>query len=244
MSRVIAITGAGSGLGRALARRFAELGETVVLLDRNVGKAEKVAAETAGHAFACDVSSPASVREAFSAIAARFPKIDVLINNAGVFEPFPISDATDDQILETTAINLCGPMLCVRAALPQMGAGGHIINVTSESVELPFPFMLVYQSSKAGLERFSKGLERELASDGIRVTCIRAGQMMDSDSVPLDIAPGLMGRFRDAAVANGLSGRAISQYASVTEAFVAVVTMPADLHVGLVTLEGRHIAER
>lgn len=241
LARTIVITGAGGGLGRALARRFASLGETVVLLGRTAAKVEQVAAEIGGHGFACDVASPDSVRAAFAAIAEHFPRIDVLINNAAVFEPFRIVDATDAQIMETTAINLCGPMLCVRSAVPLMGAGGQIINVSSESVALPFPHLLVYQAAKAGIERFSEGLERELAADGIRVTCVRAGQMMDSDSTALAIPPDVAMRFAQAAAANGLNlrERPISQYASVTEAFVAVVNMPADIHMGLVTLSAR-----
>jgi len=241
LARTIVITGAGAGLGRALARRFAAAGDTVLLLGRTLAKVEQVAAEIGGHGFACDVGSPESVRAAFAAIGDRFPRIDVLINNAAVFEPFTIAEATDAQIMQTTAINLCGPMLCVRSALPLLGAGGHIVNVSSESVVLPFPHLLVYQAAKAGIERFSEGLERELAADGIRVTCIRAGQMMDADSTALAISPEVAMRFAQAAMANGLNlrERPISQYASVTEAFVAVVNMPADIHMGLVTLSAR-----
>ncbi len=241
MARTIVITGAGAGLGRALARRFAALGETVVLLGRTLAKVEQVASEIGGHAVACDVGSPDSVRAAFAEIGDRFERIDVLINNAGVFEPFRIADATDAQIMQTVATNLCGPLLCVRSALPSIGAGGHIINVSSESVALPFPHLLVYQATKAGIERFSEGLDRELASDNIRVTCVRAGQMMDSDSTGLAVSPEVAMRFAQAAMANGLNlrERPISQYASVTEAFVAIVNMPADIHMGLVTLSAR-----
>ena len=242
MARTIVITGGGSGLGRALARRFAAVGETLILLDRDTDKVGKVAAEIGGHAFACNVASPESVRAAFEAIALRFPRIDVLINNAGIFAPFAMVDATDAQIMDTVAINLCGPMLCVRSAVPLMGAGGHIINVTSESVILPFPYMLVYAATKAGLERFSEGLEREVEPEGIRVTRIRAGQMADEDSEPLAISPEVGRRFVEAAARNGLHlrERAITPYASVTDVFVAVVNMPADIHLPLVTVAGRY----
>jgi meso-butanediol dehydrogenase/(S,S)-butanediol dehydrogenase/diacetyl reductase len=241
LARTIVITGAGAGLGRALARRFASVGEIVVLLGRTLAKVEKVATEIGGHAVACDVASPDSVRAAFATIGERFDKIDVLINNAAVFEPFELANATDAQIMQTAAINLCGPMLCVRSALPLLGPGGHIVNVSSESVALPFPHLLVYQATKAGIERFSEGLERELAGDRIRVTCVRAGQMMDSDSTALAISPEVAMRFAQAAMANGLNlrERPISQYGSVTDAFVAVVNMPADIHMGLVTLSAR-----
>ncbi len=150
MSKVIVITGAGIGLGRALARRFATEGETVVLLGRTFSKVEAVAKEIGGGAMAvnCDVSSPASVRAAFAVIAERHSTIDVLINNAALYEPFPIVDATDEQILASVGTNLTGPMLTSRAAIPLMRRGAYIINVSSEGVELPFPFMTVYQGAK------------------------------------------------------------------------------------------------
>src|ERR1700741_2070250 len=115
MSKAIVITGAGAGLGRALARRFVGEGETGVLPGRTRAKVEAVAGELGERAMAvdCDVGSPDSVRAAFTQIAARFPTIDVLINNAAVYEPFQMEDATDQQILSSVATNLTGPMLCV-----------------------------------------------------------------------------------------------------------------------------------
>jgi meso-butanediol dehydrogenase / (S,S)-butanediol dehydrogenase / diacetyl reductase len=228
------ITGAGFGLGRALARRFAAEGETVVLLGRTASKIEKVAAELGEPAFAvaCDVSSPDSVRAAFAAIAKRHPRIDVLINNAAVYEPFLLVEASDDQILKSIGTNLAGPMLCARSAIPMMGRGGHIINVSSESVDMPFPHFILYQSTKAGLERFSRSLYSELEPSGIRVTIIRAGQMMDADS-KWNIEPAIAARFAQAALTAGINlrERPISQFVSATQVFRAVIDMPADVNV-------------
>src|SRR4051812_20969300 len=142
-------------MGRALARRFANDGERVVLLGRTFSKVEAAAREIGERAMAvhCDVGSPASVKAAFAEIAQRYPRIDVLINNAAVFEPFTIAEASDEQIMHTLAINLGGAILCVRSAIPLMGRGSHIINVSSESVEtLHMPHLTVNQCSKAGLE--------------------------------------------------------------------------------------------
>lgn len=240
MGKTVVITGAGGGLGRALARRFAAAGETVVLLGRTLSKVEAVAAELGdcASAYECDVASPDSVRAAFAAIGEHHPRIDVLINNAAVFMPFLIQDGTDAQIMDSISINLCGPILCTRSAMPLLGAGSHIINVSSESIVVPFSHLLVYQATKAGIERFSEGLATELGGTGIRVSCVRAGQMMDSDSTALAIAPEVAMAFAQRSAANGVNVRArpISQYASVTDAFVALVAMPADLHIGLVTL--------
>ena len=242
MSKTIVITGAGAGLGRALARRLAADGDEVVLLGRTAAKVEKVAAEIGPRAMAvgCDVASPQSVAAAFKAVAARHPRIDVLINNAAVYEPFLVAEATDEQILKIIATNLTGPILCVRAAIPLMHAGGHIINLSSESVELPFPHLSLYQCSKDGLERFSQALEQELAPQGIRVTTVRAGQMMDADKT-WDVDPQAAARFGAAALAVGLNlrERPISQFTSVTHIFRALIDLPTDLHAGSVVLRAR-----
>jgi NAD(P)-dependent dehydrogenase (short-subunit alcohol dehydrogenase family) len=242
LSKIIVITGAGVGLGRALARRFAGEGETVVLLGRTASKIEKVAVELGDRAMAvqCDVSQPDSVRAAFATIAERYPKIDVLINNAAVFEPILIAEASDEKILQTIGINLTGPILCARSAIPMMERGGQIINVTSESVDLPFPHLILYQTTKAGLERFSHHLHSELEASGIRVTNIRCGQMMDADKV-WDIPPEAAMRFAQAAMARGLNlrERPISEFTSATGIFRTVIDMPPDLHTMTVTLHAR-----
>jgi meso-butanediol dehydrogenase/(S,S)-butanediol dehydrogenase/diacetyl reductase len=242
LSKIIVITGAGIGLGRALARRFAADGDNVVLLGRTASKVEAVASEIGVRAMAvgCDVSSPKSVAAAFAAIAVRHPRIDVLINNAAVYEPFLVAEASDQQILGIIATNLTGPILCVRAAIPMMGSGGHIINLSSESVELPFPHLSLYQCSKAGLERFSQAMERELEPAGIRVTTVRAGQMMDADKT-WNIDPKIAARFAQAAMAAGLNlrERPISAVASVTDVFRALIDLPVDLHVATVILRAR-----
>jgi meso-butanediol dehydrogenase/(S,S)-butanediol dehydrogenase/diacetyl reductase len=242
LSKIIVITGAGAGLGRALARRFAADGEIVVLLGRNATKVESAAKQIGERAWAvgCDVSSPESVRGAFARITARHPRIDVLINNAAVYEPFLIAEATDEQILKSISTNLAGPILCARAAIPLLDKGGHIINVSSESVGMLFPYLVTYQSSKAGLERFSQGLHHELEPRGIRVSMVRAGQMMDADKT-WDVDPAVAMRFAQAAMQAGLNlrERPISQYTSVTNIFRALIDLPSDLHAASIALHAR-----
>ena len=241
MSKTIVITGAGEGLGRALARRFAREGERVILLGRTAEKIEAVAREIGGRALAvsCDVSSAESVRHAFTAIAACVPRIDVLINNAGIYRLFAIADATDEQILASVGTNLSGPMFCVREALPLMDEGSHIINVTSEGVELPFPLMSVYQATKAGLERFTTAIYRELEPQGIKVSYVRAGAMAEEGKGWRDVEPEVGARFARETAANGLSGRGISHYDSVTQVFRSLIDMPDDVHALGTVLFGR-----
>ena len=239
---IIVITGAGAGLGRALARRFAAEGETIVLLGRTVTKLETLAAEIGARAIAveCDVGSPASVKAAFAAIAAAHPRIDVLINNAAVFEPFLITNATDDQILRTIATNVGGPILCTRAAIPLLGPGGQIINLSSESVDMHFPHLTLYQTTKAAVERFSRSMHHELEPAGIRVTTVRAGQMMEEGKT-WDVDPKAAMAFAQAAMAAGLNlmQRPISQYANVTDVFRVLIDLPADVHVASIALHAR-----
>ncbi len=242
MSKIIAITGAGVGLGRALARRFAADGDKLVLLGRTASKVEAVARELGECAMAvgCDVGSPGSVRAAFAAIAERFGHIDVLINNAAIFEPFKLINASDEQILNIVTVNLAGAMMCVREALPIMERGGHIINVTSEAVVVPLPHLSVYQCSKAGLEQFSASMALELEPEGIRVSTVRAGQMYEEGKT-WDVDSQAKIDFHRAAVAAGIdpTERPISQFTSVTGIFRMLIDLPADLQVAHINLHAR-----
>lgn len=242
MSKVIVITGAGAGLGRALGRRFAADGETVVLLGRTLSKVQSVAEEIGERAMAvaCDVASPDSVRAAFAEIAKRHPLIDVLINNAAVYEPFLVAEASDEQILSAINTNVAGPILCTRAAIPMMGPGGHVINVSSESVDITFPYLALYQCTKAALERFSQSLNYELDPNGIKVTTVRAGQMIEEGKRP-NWDPAIAMRFGQACMAAGLNLRDLpkSHYNSVTDVFRAVIDMPPDLQTPIVTVQAR-----
>lgn len=246
MAKVIVITGGGKGLGRALSRRLAADGEQVVLLGRTLAKLEKTAAEIGAQALpvACDVGSADSVRAAFAAIAKRHPRIDVLINNAATYEPFMLEDARDDQILTSLATNLAGPIFCTRAALPMLPRGGQIINVSSESVSEPFHMHSLYRSTKAGLEKFSEAMTRELQPRGIRVTVVRAGSMMGDDSA-LDLAPDVRQNFVEGNIAVGIDfrKRPISPFASVTNVFRALIDLPPDVYADLVSLHA-YAAER
>jgi meso-butanediol dehydrogenase/(S,S)-butanediol dehydrogenase/diacetyl reductase len=245
--KVIVITGAGSGLGRALARRLAADGDTVVLLGRTLARLEAVVAEIGERAMAvgCDVGSPDAVRGAFSAISARFQSIDVLINNAAAVEHFLVAEATDDQIVGTVGTNLIGPILCTRAAISLMKRGGQIFNISSGAVEQQFPGLSLYSSSKAGLERFSLSMHRELQSRNISVTIVRAGQMIEDDHTwGRDSATG---RLADTLTASGLDPRKrpSSRFASVTDVFRALIDLPAELSSDLICLrpQGRTINE-
>lgn len=243
--KIIVITGANGGLGRALARQFVSDGDKVVLLGRTLARVEEVAAPLGENAIAlaCEVSSPDSVRAAFARIAELHGQIDALINNAALFQMTTLEDASDDKIINAVMTNLAGPMLCARSAIPLLRAGGHIINVSSESVAVTLPHLIPYQATKAGLEQFTRDLDLELFAKGIRVSTVRAGQMVgEGSSAELD--PAAMGAFFQEAVKRGhnLMERGVSQYASVVHVFRTIIDAPADVHIGTVSFQSRPVA--
>lgn len=243
MGKIVAITGAGDGLGRALARRCAKAGDTVVLLGRTLSKVEAVAAELGeGHlAVQCDVQDPDSVRAAFAQVAERFPRIDVLINNAAIYEPFNVETASDEQIRGQLDTNLAGPIYCTREAIPLLKGGGHLINISSESLHLKMPMLWLYAGTKAALELMSDMWAHELQPEGIRVTTVRAGQMMDETKTGSSWPPEVAMKFatENARVGINLRERGISHYNSAAETIYAVIAAPSDIHYGLVTLSAR-----
>jgi meso-butanediol dehydrogenase / (S,S)-butanediol dehydrogenase / diacetyl reductase len=244
MGKCVVITGAGGGLGRATARGFAADGHTVVILGRTRATLDALAAELgpACHPFVCDVGSAESVRGAFAAIGERLPTIDVLINNAAIYQPNLVKDATNAQIMAAAMTNYAGPIYCARAAIPAMQKGGHIINISSETVGMPHAMFSLYQSSKAGLERFSKALHAELHPDGIHVTMLRAGQMSDEDSKS-PVSGEMARRFAEENLKRGLNlrERPISSFISVAAFILHLTKLPSDLNVVEVVLEARRV---
>ena len=244
MSKVVAITGAGLGLGRAIARRAAGGGETVVLLGRTLARVQAVAEALGDNAMAvsCDVGDPASVRAAFAVIAERHDHIDVLINNAAVFEPFLIAEASDAQLRRAVDTNLLGPVLCARSAIPLLrrSKAGLIVSISSESVDIDLPHLVLYEATKAGLERLARGLRQELRGDTIRSTVLRIGALIDPDKT-WDIDPAAFGRFAAACAAAGMSmsGGGGSELASIAGIVRAIIDLPPDTALNLVTTSGQ-----
>lgn len=243
MGKVVVITGAGLGLGRALARRLVADGDSVVLLGRTFAKVQAVAEALGENALAlhCDVADPDSVRAAFDAIAERHRAIDVLINNAAVFHPFLIEEASDAQLRSTIDINLLGPVLCVRSAIPLLrrSRAGLIISISSESVEIDLPHLVLYETTKVALERLARGLRQELRADGIRSTVLRIGALIDRDK-EWDVDPVAFGRFAEAAAAAGmpLIGDHASELSTIAGIIRMMIDLPRDTSIDLVTTSG------
>ncbi|MBL7502263.1 SDR family oxidoreductase [Frankia sp. CNm7] len=177
--KVVAVTGATSGSGLAIARRFAAEGADVVLMARGVDRLKALEEELGPRAvgLTTDVGDAESVRAAFDAVGGRFGKLDALINNAGLHRPCPFERLTDDEILTQVRCNLLGPIYTCRAAIPLLRAagGGDIINTSSEVTLEVFPYEAVYKSTKAGLEALGQALSLEFEKEEIRVTTLIQG---------------------------------------------------------------------
>ena len=178
--RVVIVTGAGQGLGRAFARAFAAEGALAVIAEINEEKGQAVAADTGGLFVRTDVSDPASIDAMARAALEAYGRIDVLVNNAAVFstlEMRPFDEIPLDEWERVLRVNLTGPFLCARAVAPAMRSAGwgRIINIASAAVNLGRPHYLHYIAAKAGLAGMTHSLARELGPQGITVNAVLPG---------------------------------------------------------------------
>ncbi|ACL41153.1 short-chain dehydrogenase/reductase SDR [Pseudarthrobacter chlorophenolicus A6] len=173
--RTAVVTGAGSGIGREVARQLLADGYQVVLAGRREAPLKETAADHPGaFTVACDVSRPDDVERLFAATVQRWGRVDVLFNNAGVFGPAAsVDEISVDDWNATVAVNLTGSMLCaaaaVRAMKQQEPQGGRIINNGSIAAHSPRPRTVAYTVTKHALSGLTKSIE--LDGRGFGITC-------------------------------------------------------------------------
>jgi len=172
--RILLVTGGSRGIGAAVAKLAAQRGYTVATAARNPETGRR-------QAYRADVSRPEEVEKLFAAVARDLGPVAALVNSAGIAGPrSPLADLDPAAMREVVDVNLLGTAYCCRAAARQMarsagGAGGAIVNVSSDAARTGGDRLSLYAAAKAGVNALTVALARELARDGIRVNAVSPG---------------------------------------------------------------------
>lgn len=179
--KVAIVTGASSGIGRAIAERIAEEGAIVVVNhSKSSEKAQQVVVgiqARGGKALAvqADLSRVADARRLVADTVKQFNRLDILVNNAGKFMPKPFEETTEEDFDGVMALNAKGPYFAMQEAAKVLKDGGRIVNISTGGTHLSFPGASAYLGSKAALEQYTKGLAQELAPKGVTVNTVSPG---------------------------------------------------------------------
>jgi NAD(P)-dependent dehydrogenase (short-subunit alcohol dehydrogenase family) len=181
--QIALVTGAGRGIGRAIALALTEAGAAVAVCARSQDDVTCVAEEIAGHggqavAMRCDVTHRHEVEDMVAGVEAVLGPVDLLVNNAAQAGPVgPIAATDPDEWWQALEVNLRGPLYCARAVLPGMLSRGHgrIVNVSSGAGFAAWPMVSAYSVSKAALYRLSENLAAETREHGVAVFAISPG---------------------------------------------------------------------
>lgn len=178
--KVCLVTGAGSGIGKAIAKQFAVEGAKVAVIDLNEQHGNTTVQEIAsaqGQAlFAkCDVGNPGEVQSAVKATLDQWGQIDVLVNDAAMMTFKAIVDLPDEDWDKVLNVNLRSVFLFCKYSVPHMPPGGAIVNISSVHAHQTTPNVVPYATSKGGMEAFTRGFSEELAPRKIRINCVAPG---------------------------------------------------------------------
>lgn len=183
--KVTILTGAGTGIGKGIARAFVREGAPLVLASRNQANLEQTANELADSGVELlvvptDVTDEGSVQALFEKTVSKFGRVDVLINNSGVFDGGPIEDLSLETWQKVLNVNLTGPFLCARAAMKIMKAqgGGRIINVGSISAQMCRPNAAPYNTTKHGLVGLTKSIALEGRDFNVVASMLHPGNVL------------------------------------------------------------------
>ena len=196
--KVAIVTGAGRGLGRAAALALVEQGVRVLAAARSAGEINDLAALSAANILAvpCDMRDPAAVAALPAAAVAKFGRLDIVVNNAGIAPAGDFLEQPDSIWNEVMAVNVLAPMTLTRAAGKHMIArgSGKIVNVASTSGILGKATLVAYSSSKGALLQFTKALAAEWAAKGVQVNAIAPGAFATDAQRAVLESPDLLAR--------------------------------------------------
>jgi NAD(P)-dependent dehydrogenase (short-subunit alcohol dehydrogenase family) len=175
--RVAIVTGAGQGIGRAIAEKLRAEGASVVVADKNAETAEKTAAEIGGTAHVADVSDPHQVNALVAATVGQFGKVDILVNDAAIVPFVPWEELDFAEWRRVMSVNIDGVFLTCKAVYPHMKEAGYgrIVNICSNVVTAGTPNMAHYVSSKGAVFSFTRSLATEVGAHGITVNAVAPG---------------------------------------------------------------------
>lgn len=176
--KVAIVTGAGRGIGQAVAEAYGAEGATVVVSDIDEARAKEVASGIAGaSAIACDVRSEEQVKALVEQTVAQHGALHIMVPNAGIGRPVPLLAMDLEEWRAVTSINLDGVFLCIRYAAPAIIAagGGAIVNMCSITAQAGTPLIAHYSAAKAGVMSLTQSASVELRAQGVRVNAILPG---------------------------------------------------------------------
>ncbi|WP_317447577.1 SDR family oxidoreductase [Streptomyces collinus] len=238
-SRIVAVTGAGTGIGRATARAFAAEGAHVVAIGR---RAEPLKETGAGHEWitplAADITAEGEPDRIIREVLETHGRLDVLVNNAGIVRSGALGTLTSEMITAQLATNLVAPILLSQVALPLLEkSGGVIVNVSTSVGQRAWPGSSVYAATKTALELLTRSWAVELAPRRIRVVAVAPGAIDTPIGEHQGLTPERMAAVREWQLAHTPLGRigraeevawAVTQLAAPAASFVTGVVLPVD----------------
>lgn len=244
-NKVALITGGSRSLGLAMARILIAKGARVAITARQQAALDEASAALDNQVLTIpmDVRDPESVRASVARVKEHFGRLDILVNNAAVGCLHRIDQASDADLQAQVETNLLGVIYMIREAVPLMrqSGGGDIVNVSSESVRLPFPMLSVYAATKAAIECLATGLRDELRPDGIRISTLRCGNIGDNsgfssawDASTKADAFKLWSQTGHLAFAGGAIPQSV-----VADALITMISVPPSGGLDLVEVRGR-----